>query len=133
MSNVFPAWSEEGFLPTADLWQYPQVVIHFVHRTTAYLVACMIIVQAVVLNKYRQNAILSTATILGVLLVVVQIALGAGIVWTARGELVTTLHVMVGVLLLVTNNIIMFTAFRAPVAHAQHESSHDILHAGGQS
>ncbi|MFN5876271.1 MAG: COX15/CtaA family protein [Ignavibacteria bacterium] len=133
VSNVFPAWSEEGFLPTADLWQYPQVVIHFVHRTTAYLVACMIIVQAVVLNKYRQNAILSTATILGVLLVVVQIALGAGIVWTARGELVTTLHVMVGVLLLVTNNIIMFTAFRAPVAHAQHESSHDILHAGGQS
>lgn len=133
VSNVFPAWSEDGFLPTSDLWQYPQVVIHFMHRTTAYVVALMIIVQAVVLHRYRQNTILSRATTLGVLLVVVQIALGAGIVWTARGELVTTLHVMVGVMLLVTNNIIMFTAFKAPVAHAQHEPSNDILHAGGQS
>jgi len=133
VSNVFPSWSEDGFFPSADLWQYPQVVIHFMHRPTAYVVALMIIVQAVVLRRYRHNSILSRATVLGVLLVVVQILLGAGIVWTARGELVTTLHVMVGVMLLVTNNVIMFTAFRAPVTHAQHESSQDILHAGGQS
>lgn len=133
VSNVFPSWSEDGFLPTSDLWQYPQVVIHFIHRTTAYVVAVMIIVQAVALGKYRQNPILSRATLLGVFLVAVQIALGAGIIWTARGELVTTLHVMVGVMLLVTNNIIMFTAFGASVADARQETAVEVLHAGGQS
>lgn len=133
VSNVFPSWSEDGFLPTSDLWQYPQVVIHFIHRTTAYVVAVMIIVQAVALGKYRQNPILARATLLGVFLVAVQIALGAGIIWTARGELVTTLHVMVGVMLLVTNNIIMFTAFGASVADARQETAVEVLHAGGQS
>jgi heme a synthase len=133
VSNAFPNWSEDGFLPSSDLWQYPQVVIHFIHRTTAYAVAFMIVVQAVVLRKYHEHNVLSRATKLGVLLVVVQIALGAGIIWTARGELVTTLHVMVGVLLLVTNNIIMFTAFRASVAESAQHSAADVLHAGGQS
>lgn len=130
VSNTFPMWSEDGWLPYADLWQYSQVVIHFVHRTTAYIVALMIIVQALVLRAQQRDRHITTATLLSVVLVGVQIALGAGIVWTARGELVTTLHVMVGVMLLVLNTITMYTAFRSPVAHTAHDSAHT-LHAGG--
>jgi cytochrome c oxidase assembly protein subunit 15 len=130
VSNTFPMWSEDGWLPHADLWQYSQVVIHFVHRTTAYIVALMIIVQALVLRAQKLDGLIKTATILSVLLVGVQIALGAGIVWTARGELVTTLHVMVGVMLLVLNTITMYTAFRSPVAQTSQDTVHT-LHAGG--
>lgn len=130
VSNTFPAWSDDGFLPSADLWQYSQVVIHFVHRTTAYVVALMIIVQAVVLRKQLRHGIIPKAVAASAGLVVVQILLGAGIVWTARGELVTTLHVMVGVALLVLNTITMYSAFRAPVAQPNH-GTQGSLHVGG--
>ncbi len=133
VSNTFPAWSPDGFLPSADLWQYSQVLIHFVHRTTAYVVAGMIIVQALVLRRQQISGAIATVTLATVLLVVVQILLGAGIVWTARGELVTTLHVMVGVLLLVSNTVIMYTAFRSPVLVEQTSSAHDAAHAGGNA
>lgn len=130
VSNTFPMWSEDGWLPQADLWQYSQVVIHFVHRTTAYFVALMIIVQALVLRGQQRDRLITTSTVLSVVLVGVQIALGAGIVWTARGELVTTLHVMVGVMLLVLNTVTMFSAFRSPVAHTAHNTA-QTLQTGG--
>lgn|GEM_PF-446695 len=133
VSNEFPLWTQDAFLPGSELWQYPQVIIHFAHRTTAYIVALMIVAQAITLRSYRDSVTLSRATVITILLVVAQIALGAGIVWTARGELVTTLHVIVGVLLLATNNVIMFTAFRAPIAQTQQSQMGQVLHAGGQS
>ena len=132
VSNTFPMWSEDGWLPHADLWQYSQVVIHFVHRTTAYIVALMIIVQALVLRAQQRDRLITISTALSVALVGVQIALGAGIVWTARGELVTTLHVMVGVVLLVLNTITMYTAFRSPVAHTVHDSAHTLQTGGAR-
>jgi heme A synthase len=133
VSNSFPAWSQDGFLPSSDLWQYTQVVIHFVHRTTAYVVAVMIIVQSILLRKQGIDGLISSITSGTILLVVAQILLGAGIIWTARGELVTTLHVMVGVLLLVSNTVIMYTAFRAPVAQSETASTRDTAHAGGNA
>ncbi|MFZ9870875.1 MAG: hypothetical protein ACO3E0_06965, partial [Candidatus Kapaibacteriota bacterium] len=44
-----------------------------------------------------------------------QVLLGAAILWTARGELVTTLHVMTGVTLLVLNTLSLYTALASPV------------------
>lgn len=133
VSSSFPAWSQDGFLPSAELWQYAQVVIHFVHRTAAYVVAAMIIVQAVILRRQGISGIISSLTTGTILLVVAQILLGAGIIWTARGELVTTLHVMVGVLLLVSNTVIMYTAFRAPESQSHKASTQGAAHAGGNA
>ncbi len=113
VSTSFPQWSEDGFLPSADLLQYTQVVIHFTHRTVAYVVALLVVVQWIVALRHRgELKALVRTTSLATLVVVLQIALGAMIVLMARNEIVTTLHVMGGVLLLMLNTITLFNAYR---------------------
>ncbi|MDZ4744543.1 MAG: COX15/CtaA family protein [bacterium] len=113
VSTSFPQWSEEGFLPSSDLFQYAQVVIHFTHRTVAYIVALLVVVQWVVVLKHRTELkqLIGTTSMASVV-VLLQIALGAMIVLMARNEIVTTLHVMGGVLLLMLNTITLFNANR---------------------
>jgi len=117
VSTSFPQWSDEGFFPSSELLQYAQVVIHLTHRTTAYVVALLVVIQWVMIwrrrSDFRRVALTSTAALV---LVFVQILLGAAILWTARGELATTLHVMTGVVLLALNTITMYTMLRFHVA-----------------
>lgn len=117
VSITWPHWSDESFLPTQELWQQTQVVVHFLHRTTAYVVAVFIAAQAVMMRHVPVASLRALGRSVA-LLVVVQIALGAGILWTFRGELVTTLHVMIGVALLVSNSILMFSIRRATLTVA---------------
>ena len=113
VSSSFPQWSEDGFLPSADLLHYSQVVIHFTHRTVAYIVAVLVVVQWIIVLRHRGDLkALMRTTSLAALVVVLQIALGAMIVLMARNEIVTTLHVMGGVLLLMLNTITLFNAYR---------------------
>ncbi len=114
VSVTFPAWSADGFFPSADLWQYPQVVIQFLHRTTAYIVAAFVVLQFFVLRKNAPGGVVRTALV-SFVLVGVQILLGALVLLTYRGELVTTLHVTVGVLLVVLNTVTMYSTFRRPL------------------
>lgn len=111
VSNSFPHWSDAGFFPSAEMFQYPQVTIHFIHRTLAYVVAVFIMAQAIQLRRVQRKDA-AIASKMSASLVVVQILLGAGILWTARGELVTTLHVMVGVTILMLNGVTMFSVRR---------------------
>ncbi len=110
VSVAFPQWSEEGFFPSAQLLQYGQVLIHFVHRTTAYLVAIAVVAQWWMVRRSVSGTTINRTTGLAAVLVFVQILLGAAILWTARGEVVTTLHVMTGVGLLVLNTITLYIA-----------------------
>lgn len=109
VSVSWPQWSDEGFFPSADMMQYGQVLIHLVHRTTAYIVALAVVIQWWMMRRTADPLVKRTTTI-SFLLVFVQIVLGASILWTARGELVTTLHVMVGVALLALNTIVFYSA-----------------------
>lgn len=109
VSVSFPQWSDEGFFPGADLMQHGQVLIHLVHRTTAYLVALAVIIQWWMFRR-SSSPTMTRVTSTGAVLVLVQILLGASILWTARGEIVTTLHVMVGVALLALNTIVFYAA-----------------------
>lgn len=122
VSVAFPQWSDEGFFPSAQLLQYGQVLIHFVHRTTAYLVALAIVAQWWMVRRSNASGTISRTTLAAALLVFVQILLGAAILWTARGELVTTLHVMTGVALLVLNTITLYVSSgaRAPESLPHH-------------
>lgn len=126
VSTSFPQWSDEGFFPSSELLQYAQVVIHLTHRTTAYVVALLVVIQWIMIwrrrSDFRRVALTSTAAMV---LVFVQILLGAAILWTARGELATTLHVMTGVVLLALNTITMYTMLRFHVAPS---SRADVLH-----
>jgi heme A synthase len=110
-------WTQGSVLPTAEMWAFPQVVIHFIHRTTAYLVAGAVVWQLWLSwrSPLRIPALASLA------LVLVQITLGAHIIWTLRGELVTTLHVMVGVAMLALNAMMSFRFLLKPSAipHAE--------------
>lgn len=113
VSTSFPQWSDEGFVPSADLLQYSQVIIHFTHRTVAYIVALMVVVQWIAVLRHRSELkALTRTTVLATVVVLLQIALGAMIVLMARDEIVTTLHVMGGVLLLMLNTITLFNARR---------------------
>ena len=115
VSVTWPAWSETSWLPTADLWQFPQVVIHFIHRTTAYVVALMVFVQAYVLRNTKARAL----SLVQVALVILQVALGVGVITEARNEAMTTLHVMGGVVLLAIASRLTFayTLHRAPTSN----------------
>lgn len=104
VSSSWPTWDSQSMLPSADQWQHSQVVIHFIHRTLAYAVALFIIVQALVVRATSARRLAAAQ----VGLVILQIALGAGIIFTARGELTTTAHVMIGVVLLATSSWMSF-------------------------
>ena len=131
VSNSFPHWSDAGFFPSSDMWQYPQVVIHFVHRTLAYVVAVLIVAQYVKLRRQGAPSDAMRTALASMALVGVQILLGAAILWTARGELVTTLHVMVGVSILLMNASTMFSVLRQPLSQTSAEAIGGLAHQGG--
>lgn len=118
VSVSWPQWDDTSFFPASHLLHHGQVLIHLLHRTMAYVVAIMVLAQWVLVMRNRRTVtqIVMPATINAVL-VLVQIALGAMILWSARGELATTLHVATGVLLLVFNTITMLTTQRMYAAH----------------
>lgn len=132
VSVSFPHWSEAGFFPSADLLQYPQVVIHLVHRSLAYVVALAIVWQFIRLRSEGASTDVRRSSLLALCFVGVQIALGAGILWTARGELVTTLHVMVGVVILVSNAITFLSVKGRPLTLDVPEQAHGLVHEGGR-
>ncbi len=119
VSLTFPQWSDDGFLPGSDQLQQSQVLIHFLHRTTAYVVALFVVVQYLIIRKDGAPKDVRISSLISALLVLVQIVLGAMILWSFRGELVTTLHVMTGVILLILNTITMYSTFRRPLTKTQ--------------
>lgn len=131
VSNSFPHWSDSGFFPSAEMWQYAQVIIHFVHRTLAYVVAGMIVAQFIKLRREGAPSEINRTALASLALVGVQILLGAGILWTARGELVTTLHVMVGVTILILNAATMMSVLRQPLSRSSEDDVRGLAHQGG--
>ena len=108
------------------------MVIHFVHRSLAYIVAIAILVQYLRLRSERAPADVRRTSLIAVLLVGIQIALGAGILWTARGELVTTLHVMVGVVILVSNAITFLSVQSMPRSVETNDRVRGLVHEAGR-
>lgn len=117
VSSSWPHWSDEGFFPNVSLLQFSTVAIHLAHRTWAYGVAILVVALWWVARREqaRDGGVLAIATGL-MSLVFVQIMLGAGILWTARGELVTTAHVAIGVLMVAGSTVVMLNSFRLSAA-----------------
>ncbi len=108
---TFPASNfEGGLLPLA--WNY-LVGIHFAHRVMA-LVLCITLpwfTYRLVGDPGTSTAMRLGAIVL-ILLLVTQVALGAQIIWTYRGVVVTTSHVVVGALTLATTFWLTWLAHR---------------------
>src|SRR5262245_13787169 len=83
------------------------IAFHFVHRLGAVLVACAAVITAVdIRRRHRDRAELAVPALLLALLVVVQGTLGASVVISKLNPWVSSIHVVVGALVLATSLVI---------------------------
>jgi len=95
----FPMSTAEGSL-LPDFWNWA-VTLHFAHRLMAVIVATALTIWVcrVFLSSEATTAMKRLGGII-LCLVVIQIGLGAGIIWSIRKPFETTLHVLNGAILL---------------------------------
>ena len=116
---TFPYSTPNGqWLPAA--WNFP-VAIHFAHRVMALVLAVALTVFAYVIRRdpAATLALRAGASAL-VSLVVLQVLLGAQIIWTMRHPETTTSHVVVGALTLATTFWLTWAAHRDTLEGESH-------------
>ncbi len=97
-------------LPPA--WPLP-VAIHFAHRAGALIVVCLIVAASwSVWTRHRDDRELVRPSVLLLVLVLVQAALGALVVLSRRQPVVNTLHVATGAVVLATALVLTLRAHR---------------------
>ncbi|MEY4941622.1 MAG: hypothetical protein RIQ93_3357 [Verrucomicrobiota bacterium] len=108
---TFPYSTLSGhWLP--DTWDF-RVAFHFAHRAMAVLLAIVLTALAFVVRRDPASTLALRAAASALMsLVVLQILLGAQIIWTLRRPEMTTSHVVVGALLLAITFWITWKAHR---------------------
>lgn len=98
---AIPDWplSFGKVLPTGADWSADGVLAHFVHRTFAWAVAALVVAAALALRKLGAVPGLRLLASLWLVLLAVQVTLGATSVWTAKAVWATSAHLAVGGLL----------------------------------
>ena len=97
-------------------WPGP-VAIHFAHRAGAVIVTVLAIALAIYIGRRHASRRELTRPVWALLGVIgVQVTLGAYVIWTAKNEIVNTLHVATGALVLVTSLVISLRAVQARLA-----------------
>ncbi len=88
--------------------------IHFAHRIGAVVVATLVLTTAArSLLLHRKDSRRMSPALLLVFLLVLQVTLGASIIWTRKAVLPTTAHVAVGAALLATSVVLALRGWRA--------------------
>ncbi|MFP4283424.1 MAG: COX15/CtaA family protein [Opitutales bacterium] len=107
----FPASAADGsLLPPAWNWA---VTIHFAHRAVALGLSVLLVAWAwLVWRSPFAIPAMRRLAVTSVVLLVVQVLLGASVIWTLRQPLETTLHVLNGALLLSAVSALTFAYFR---------------------
>lgn len=107
----FPHSSPDGsLLPVAWNWA---TQLNFAHRAMAFVI--FVILTAWVISLLRSNIVGRTVKKLALAAFIVinfQVALGAGIIWSARAPIETTLHVLNGAIFLSIGWAITFSFFK---------------------
>jgi cytochrome c oxidase assembly protein subunit 15 len=89
-----------------------KVIIHFAHRVGAVIVASMILWTFSRISRlYSDQELLFRPAVTMLVLLAVQISLGAITVWTAKATLPTTAHVLIGALVLGTSFLLTLRAY----------------------
>ena len=96
---TFPLTPEGTMIPTD--W-YFGVTIHFAHRALALLITVAYIIWITKLFKATQHRYIRGLALLACVLLLVQISIGAAVIWTGRDPFITTMHVLNGAFLLAT-------------------------------
>lgn len=106
------------------------IIVNFAHRMGAVVVSAMIIwTVARVLTAYRDEAQLRRPALGLILLLILQITLGALTIWTGRAVIPTTSHVAIGAAVLATSLTLTIRSFhlfglpgRSELPHASSRS-----------
>ena len=119
---VFPASAPDGgLLPAA--WDF-RVGIHFAHRVMALVITIALVWFTIRIWRERASGAglkETAAVMIGLLLL--QLALGATAIWTARDPYYTTAHVIIGACLLATTFGLTWWTHREAIAAAQKSSA----------
>lgn len=108
---TFPYSTPDGHLLPAH-WDF-RVGIHFAHRVMAAVLAVALTLFAFLVRRDRGSTLAMRAAASSLVsLLVLQILLGAEIIWTQRTATMTTAHVLVGALTLVTTFWLTWVAHR---------------------
>jgi heme a synthase len=100
------------------------IAINFAHRVGALVVTVLIaLLVGHVFGRHRDTRALDVPAILLTLLLLMQVTLGALVIWTRRDMYVNSAHVMTGALVLATTLVIALRAHRNlfPDAARRHE------------
>lgn len=98
---AIPDWplSFGKVVPTGADWSADGVLAHFLHRAFAWAVAALVVAAALALRKLDVLPGLRRLSTLWLVLVSVQVSLGATSVWTSKAVWATSAHLVVGGLL----------------------------------
>ena len=89
-----------------------KIIIHFSHRVGALIVATMIIWTFTrIARSYSESRLLFRPALTMLILLVIQLTLGALTVWTAKAVVPTTAHVATGALVLGTSLLLTLRAY----------------------
>ena len=89
-----------------------KIIIHYAHRLGALLVSAMILwTFSRIVRAYGEHQLLFRPALTLLVLLAVQITLGAITVWTAKAVLPTTAHVLTGALVLGTSFLLTLRAY----------------------
>jgi len=109
--HTFPYSTPDGHLLPAS-WNFP-IAIHFAHRVLALVLAFVLTYFAWAIRRDRSSTMTMKAGASALIsLLVLQILLGAQIIWTMRRPEVTTGHVVVGALTLAVTFWLTWVAHR---------------------
>ena len=82
------------------------IALHFAHRVGAICVVAMIVAGTSYIGRHHRRSALARPAWLMLLLVGIQVTLGALVVWTGLQPIVNTVHLVNGALLLATSVVL---------------------------
>lgn len=95
----------------------PYITVHFAHRVGAVVVTATVLCLALVtLRRHATDPFLRRPALGALGLLLVQLALGASIIWTRRAVVPTTAHLAIGAAVLATCLVLTLRASRLVVA-----------------
>jgi len=95
-----------------------KVIIHFAHRVGAVIVTAMIVwTFSRISRSYSDHRLLFRPALVMMVLVAIQLMLGAITVWTAKAVTPTTVHVLTGALVLGTSFLLTLRAYAMVVVN----------------
>ena len=98
---AIPDWplSFDKVVPTGADWAASGVLAHFAHRTFAWVVVALVVAAALALGKIRGVEGFRRLSTIWLVLLTLQVTLGATSVWTSKAVAITAAHLAAGGLL----------------------------------